>query len=155
MFCLRNSSSRFITLIRSSGQLWSSIRMNVRMSHSFVANDNSDLDIMKIFEQTKPFITNEMKNEINAKILVQISGENFLLDFRSKKPLQMNQIDRKIPENIDLILLLPDSKILQRIIKGELRTSIAYLAGKLKIRGDKHVAFRMKKLFNTLKSSSF
>ncbi|OTF82784.1 hypothetical protein BLA29_012561 [Euroglyphus maynei] len=90
-----------------------------------------------------------MKNEINATMVLCISGKNFLFDLHSSRPLRIELID-EVPKDVDLTMIT-DEKTFLKLVKGELRASIAYLAGKLKFRGDKKVAIRAKKVFKSLK----
>lgn len=102
----------------------------------------------KVFDQISIVMNDELKKQINALLLFQISDKNYLLDARESKPFK---ISHETPsENPDITMIAQDEDFV-KIAKGEVKATNAFMAGKLKIKGNIQVAMKLEKLFGQLK----
>src|SRR5699024_4414844 len=102
----------------------------------------------KIFAKAKSVITDALKNEINAVLVFNISGKYYLIDAHSSRPLTIEQVTE--PPKSD-VTLITDEETFLKMSKGQLKPTNAFMAGKLKIKGNISVAMKAEKLFKALK----
>ena len=105
--------------------------------------------VAKIFERAKLVLTDTLKNEINAVLVFTISGKNYLIDAHSSRPLKVEQISEP-PKSAD-VTLITDEETFEKMSKGQLKPTNAFMAGKLKIKGNISVAMKAEKMFKALK----
>lgn len=159
------NSSRLIAIIRSASSMKCSINQYSIISHKIILpstsirntfigqncrsfSDGSDSETMKLFEKAKPLISDQLKNEINATMVFCISGKNFLFDSHSSRPLKIEPID-EAPKDVD-VTMITDEKTFMKLAKGEMKAANAFMAGKLKIKGNVQVAMKAEKMFKAL-----
>lgn len=102
----------------------------------------------KIFEKARSVITDTLKNEINAVLVFNISGKNYLIDAHSSRPLKIEQVSEAPKSDVTLIT---DEETFLKMSKGQLKPTSAFMAGKLKIKGNISVAMKAEKMFKALK----
>lgn len=107
--------------------------------------DNSNTD--KIFEGIKSMINEDLKKEINAMIAFVISGKSWVIDANTSRPLKVVKEESITAD----VTLTTDDQTFEKMAKGEIKATNAFMSGKLKIKGNIAVAMRAEKLFNQLK----
>lgn len=118
--------------------------------YSFCSNASSEAQAL--FDKAKPLITDQIKNEINAVMVFCISGKNFLFDAHSSRPLKLELVDEP-PKDVD-VTLIADEKTFMKLAKGEMKSTTAFMSGKLKIKGNIQLAMKAEKMFKVLQKES-
>jgi len=122
---------------------------NVEQTASAEAAPTAESGIVdKIFEKAKSVITDSLKNEINAVLIFTISGKNYLMDAHSSRPLKIEQVAE--PPKSD-VTLITDEETFLKMSQGQTKPTSAFMAGKLKIKGNIAVAMKAEKMFKALK----
>lgn len=118
--------------------------------YSFCSNAPSEAQAL--FEKAKPLITDQVKSEINAVMVFCISGKNFLFDAHASRPLKLELVDEP-PKDVD-VTLTADEKTFMKLAKGEMKSTTAFMSGKLKIKGNIQLAMKAEKMFKVLQKES-
>ncbi|XP_054162106.1 hydroxysteroid dehydrogenase-like protein 2 [Oppia nitens] len=109
---------------------------------------SSDGKIDKIFAGIKASISDDLKKDINACLAFVISGQNWLIDANSSRPLKVEKTETTSAD----VTLITDDETFEKMVRGELKPTNAFMAGKLKIKGNISVAMKAEKLFSSFKS---
>lgn len=105
--------------------------------------------VEKVFQGISNIMNDDLKKQINALLLFQISDKVWLLDARDSKPFKIS--NESPVENPDITMIAQDEDFV-KIAKGEIKASNAFMVGKLKIKGNIQVAMKLEKLFSQLKA---
>ena len=131
--------------------LFEGLIANVELENSSPSANSAALDsgiAGKIFEKAKSVITDAVKNEINAVLVFNISGKNYLIDAHASRPLKIELVTD--PPQSDVVLITDEETFL-KMGQGQLKPTSAFMSGKLKIKGNISVAMKAEKLFKALK----
>lgn len=104
-------------------------------------------DVERIFSMIEKLMTDSLKNEINASILFTISGNHFLLNALQASPFKITYTEEKAD-----VTIMTDEDTFCKIAKGQLKTTNAFMSGKLKVKGNLGIAIKVDKLFSQSKS---
>ncbi|CAG2113628.1 unnamed protein product [Medioppia subpectinata] len=102
----------------------------------------------RIFAGIKSLINDDLKKEINALMAFVISGQSWLIDANTSRPLKVEKGESKSAD----VTLITDDETFEKMAKGEVKPTTAFMSGKLKIKGNISVAMKAEKLFSQLKS---
>lgn len=91
----------------------------------------TSLAATKIFNSIAKVMNDELKKQINALILFQISDRNWLLDARSEKPFKIS--NESTDERPDVTMIAKEEDFV-KIFKGDMKATSAFMSGKLKIK---------------------
>lgn len=103
----------------------------------------------KILEKAKATITDDLKKELNAVFIFQVSGKNYLMDAHSSRPLRVELVN-ELPEKVD-VTLITDEETFVKMAQGKTKATTAFMAGKLKIKGNVGIAMKAEKIFKAVK----
>ncbi|RWS32031.1 hydroxysteroid dehydrogenase-like protein 2 [Leptotrombidium deliense] len=102
----------------------------------------------KVFKVIEDMVNEELRKQINALMLFSISGKNYFVDFNASRPFQVSQNEIGKPD----VTLITDDETFVKMAKGEVKSTNAFMSGKLKIKGNLQVAMKAEKIFNQLKA---
>lgn len=100
-------------------------------------------------ERARRAITDDIKKEISAVFVFNISGKHYLMDAHPSRPLRLEQVN-ELSEKVD-ITMIKDEDTFVKLAKGEIKPTSAFMAGKMKIKGDMGKAMKTQKLFKAMK----
>lgn len=104
----------------------------------------------KVFNGIKNLLDDNLKSQINALLFFQISGKNWIVDAHESRPIVVNQNDN--PSGNPDVTLITDEDTFYKMAKGDIKATNAFMAGKLKIKGNISVAMKLEKLFVQIKA---
>lgn len=105
-------------------------------------------EFVKLFDAITPDMAEQVKKDINASLVFRISGENYILDANQARPLKFEKVP---PETKGDVLLIAEADVFSKMAKGTLKSTNAFMSGKLKVKGNISVAMKAEKLFKALK----
>lgn len=106
---------------------------------------------MELFDKAKTLVSDDLKNQINATMLFVVSGKNFLFEAKKDQPLKIEVVAE--PPKVDVTMIAEEAVFL-KLVKGEMKPTMAFMSGKLKIKGDLKLAQKAEKLFKTLQKDA-
>ncbi|XP_015781438.1 hydroxysteroid dehydrogenase-like protein 2 [Tetranychus urticae] len=112
------------------------------------AKDGSKVD--RVFKGIKGLLDDNLKKQINALLLFQVSGKNWIVDAHESRPITVSQNENPV-DNPD-VTLITDEETFYKMAKGEVKATNAFMSGKLKIKGNIAVAMQLEKLFGKIKA---
>mgnify|MGYP001506305643 CR=1 FL=1 len=115
--------------------------------------DATPIETEKLFEKAKTLVDDKLKSEINATMVFCISGKNILFDANKDRPLKI-EVCAGDPPKAD-VTFIADDKVFMKLAKGEMKSTMAFMTGKLKIKGDIKLAQRAEKMFNAFATGDF
>uniref|UniRef100_A0A834RFB5 Hydroxysteroid dehydrogenase-like protein 2 n=2 Tax=Sarcoptes scabiei TaxID=52283 RepID=A0A834RFB5_SARSC len=104
---------------------------------------------MQIFEKAKPMIDDEMKKKINGTILFQVSGRNYFFKAQEAEPLTIEKVDEAPKADVTMIT---EEETFLKIATGKTKPAVAFMSGKLKIRGNIELAMRAEVMFKAIQN---
>ncbi|OTF81737.1 hydroxysteroid dehydrogenase-like protein [Euroglyphus maynei] len=110
--------------------------------------DATPSETEKLFEKAKTLVDDKLKSEINATMVFCISGKNILFDANKDRPLKI-EVCAGDPPKADVTFIAEDN-VFMKLAKGEMKSTMAFMTGKLKIKGDIKLAQRAEKMFKVM-----
>lgn len=102
----------------------------------------------KILQKAREMITEEIKNDINAVLVFNVSGKNYVVDAVQSRPLKIELVDTPPKSDVTLIV---DEKTFTKMALGKAKPTNAFMTGKLKVKGNIAVAMKAEKMFKAFK----
>lgn len=103
----------------------------------------------KLLDSARSAITDELKKEINAVFIFNISGKKYLMDAHESRSLRLEEV-AEAPEKVDVTLTTDETTFI-KLAKGEIKPTTAFMMGKMKIKGDMKKAMKAQKVFKVMK----
>lgn len=131
------------------------MRMPVRSYHTSVrrfsteGGEGKDVTPAKIFDTMTAKVNDDVKNEINAVMSFQISGDNWFIDAHSTRPFKITKEETAKPD----VTFITDEETFVKMAKGEMKAASAFMSGKLKVKGNLSIAMKAEKIFGKLRES--
>ena len=101
----------------------------------------------QIFKTIEQMINEDMRKEINACLAFIVSGQTWLVDANSSRPLR---VAKEATDTAD-VTFTTDDKTFEQMASGSLKATNAFMSGKLKIKGNIAIAMKTEKLFAQIK----
>jgi len=121
---------------------------NAAASATASSSTGGESGAAKVFAAVEQKVTDDIKQEINAKLSFVISGDNWVVDARTAHPLS---VTRGEATDVDVTFITDDATFTQ-MANGEIKAANAFMSGKLKIKGNLSVAMKAEKIFKKIKA---
>lgn len=129
------------------GELFGSNAKEATSATSPSSGSDSQNPVDKLFSDFTSVVDDKIKSEINSTIAFNISGAHYLLDLHSSRPFKFEKLSEAPKADVTLIT---DEDTLLKLSKGTVKSTNAFMTGKLKIKGNISVAMKAEKIFKAI-----
>ncbi|KAF7495582.1 Hydroxysteroid dehydrogenase-like protein 2 [Sarcoptes scabiei] len=111
------------------------------------ASTSNDNDVAKVFEKIPSLLNDQMRKDLNASLVFVVSDRIFIIDTNSPEMLKLDV--KEMPPHSD-VTMITDNETFIKMSSGKLKSTNAFMAGKLKIKGNLSLAMKVGKIFDAL-----
>ena len=104
--------------------------------------------VSAVFVSASTVMTDDVKDDINATLHFVISDKDWTI---VSKRGEAFRVESAKPEKAD-VTMITDDVTFMKLVKGETKSTSAFMSGKLKIKGSMGIALKVEKLFTKLKA---